>query len=68
MHSFKYIFSSKSKIKELGGLNVGWLVKDDMATTGTVQQNFIVLFFTEHNSKAGGVWQPKLESNKLETT
>lgn len=54
MHLFKYTASSKSKIEELGGLDVGWLVKDDMATTDTVQQNFTVLFCTDHNSK---VWE-----------
>lgn len=67
MHSFKSIVSSKSKIKELGGLDVGWLVKDDMTTTDTVKQNFFVLHFTDHNSKAGVAWQPKLETNKIES-
>lgn len=38
MHSFKYIVSSNSKIKELGGLDVSWLEKDDMATTDMVRQ------------------------------
>lgn len=54
MHSFKYIVSSKSKIKELGGLDVAWLAKDDTATTDMVQQHFTVLFFTDRNS---WVWE-----------
>lgn len=63
MHSFKYIVSSKSKIKGLGGSDVAWLVKDGTATTDTVQQNFIVLLFPDHNNEVWEVWQHKLGSN-----
>lgn len=47
---------------------MGWLVKDDIAKPDTVQQ-FFASVFTNHNNKVWKeVWQPTVESNKLETT